>query len=183
MAAKSESQPSQIERIIKAIDQDLLVETYKKYAAQTKLLSAKVKNETSFYVTIFHKNNLIRTRSISSKETENDKEDSVKKEKHFTILETFKNDGMECCSKEEDAIFALRVGYTIFIVENHSLDAAKVFAFILAGNFLSLKALHLIKEWGNYQQLYNFTKSNHAIAFKYISDVQSIFLGKIGNHL
>lgn len=183
MASTSELQPTQIERVIKSIDQDLLVETYKKYAAQTKLLSAKVKNETSFYVTIFHKNNLILSRSISSNKDENNKKDPIKEEKHLEILQKFSGGGTVCSSKEQGSIFALQIGYTIFIVENHSLESAKVFAFLLAGNFLLLKSFNLIKEWGNWKQLSDFAKKDHPIVFKYLSDVQGIAFGKLGNHL
>ena len=128
---------------------------------------------------------IIRSRTVSCKEKENNLEKPDLKEAHKKIASklfsgTEKHN--DCDSFVEESTFAFRIGYTVFVTTNHSLKASEILTYILVGTFVLMKSILLIKEWGNLHQLLSYARKQDSIAKGYLNNIQEIAFGSLGNH-
>lgn len=180
---------SQIEITLRNISEESLLETYRKYASSINwpgITLPKKKKDLSFYLSVYYKDKIVRSRTISALTVENNKEDKILKEKHEAFFNENYTSHSLVLTDDRNNIFYLKIGYVTFIISNGTIEAAGLFCFILAANFTLLKAAALIKETGSFNQLIklNFLTFESSFLYRnYLEEVRNVFLGKRGEHL
>jgi len=174
----------QIELVLSSIPVDFLLETYSKISLSYEELPRSIK-KLNFYVSVFYQDNQLRSRSVScTKEEDNIKDEEIAKD-HLEMLDSLKDSTSymsECSSCNRNESFGLKIGHTVFVVKSHDQKAAELFCYILATNFVALKSLLLIKEWGQLPDLIKFSSDKNHYAWQYMNNVQKIAFGQLGGH-
>ena len=168
-AFTTENKEKEIARILYHIPEDFLTEAYQKVVSESgKILSAKVKNKTSFYITIFYKGKLIKSRTISTVQNDNGKTIEEKEEEHKKFFTDFSSQTKSPEYFEKDTICALKFGEVVFIVQNHNIEASRIFVFVLAYALNSFKSILRNKEPGSLKDLIRIITNQ----------INNVFLGK-----
>jgi hypothetical protein len=192
--AKKKTQPSSIHQdgknllinSLNAISEQLVASVYHKLAEQFKSSGGKISPKFNFYLTIYNKKDLLKSRLLNSKRQDNRVEE--KEKVHMAFFEKHRARANEKgtihrYTDHDKAISLLQIGYLTIIVSDDHIDAVKLCAAILATMYVLNKAGALMKAWGQFHDLKDFfLKEKDIYASSYIEQLEKVMSGQLGGH-
>jgi len=178
-----------VEQILSAISEDLLINTLIKEVAICGLsgVPKSFKGEHVFYISVYHKNKQLRSRSISNSPKDNNLFSEEIDLEHQKIFEQiiFKKDYNIAHDFPGEfngkPYLGISIGDTVFIVSNSNKIVVEIFTFIIATFFVTFKALLLIKEYGQIHDLLKL-KGHYPYGLSYLKKAHYVAFGQLGGH-
>lgn len=173
----------QIEVLLKSIHEELLFEVYRKNVVflkrnKDKNLPSKIK-DLSFYLSVYYKSKLIRSRTISQDIFLNNKSVEDTQNKHHDFFLELKDKYNGAYYNKDEEIFCIKIANLMFFVTNGSIEASTLFAVIIASIVVTLKGFFMMKEPGNFEDVIQIANSsNNQIIKSYSAQVKEIIEGK-----
>ena len=171
---------TQIDTAISSINEESIFTTL------GKIVKGKISSD--FYITVYHGDKRIRSRSLSNNKNLNNQKNQLIEKYHQKLKDEIgitQDNLIEGINySEEIKIYGIKIGKVIFIVSNSDLLMCKIFTHIICVNFILQKSSLLIKEGPNFSKYHQFVKSNvkNIEIIEYIKNVSDLSFGKIGNH-
>ncbi len=177
-----------INLLVSAISEDTICQIYSKVATQMRNNDLIQSEKFDFYLSLYYKGDLIKSRTLNSKRQNHILEQEQKRHKDFFASFTKKDKSQDVIVRrlkndQGTSICCLRIGYLSIIVSNDAVAAVQACASIVAMIYAINKAMLLVKEWGQLHDLKRFFETEEdAYLFKIIKDVEDVMAGRLGGH-